>query len=141
MTAKEYLQQARQMNVRIEALRERRRRYEVLATQCTTHYRYSAGGSRHGTTRQVSSVEEYGCRMADLAREIERRIDDLARLSWEIGETIDAVPDQRYRDLLTYRYLNGWSWERIAQVMMYSVDRIWHLHREALNAVKVPGAA
>lgn len=131
MEARTYLSQALRSGVRIEALRERRERYRQLAEQGGTLYRYSAGG-----TLRVSSVEEYGCRMADLAREMERRIDALAGTVADIQRTIDALPDARYRELLTYRYLNGWRWERIAGAMLYSVDRVQHLHGEALREVE-----
>lgn len=134
MTAKEYLQQARGMRVRIEALEERREYYHDLATKRTARYRDDPGGG----TRRVGSVEEYACKIVDLEQTMSAQIDEYARLLAEIECVIDAVPDQRYRDLLRYRYLNGWSWNRIAWKMHYQVDSLFRMHTNALRFVLVP---
>lgn len=137
MTAKEYLQQARGMQLRLEALQERRQRYEDLATSATARYRSGPGRS----TRRVSSVEEYAVKLADLSREMEARADIYARTLRQIEAVIDRVDDQTCRDVLRYRYLNGWSWNRIASRMQFSYDYARHLHGRALRRVTVPADA
>ena len=77
-------------------------------------------------------------RIVELEREIDRRIDEYARLVREIETAIDAVADPQCREVLRYRYLNGWSWQRIAGEMNYSQDWLWRLHARALEAVKIP---
>lgn len=136
MTAKEYLNQARNMQTRLEALNERRQRYEDLATSATAHYRSGPGG-----TRRVSSVEEYAVKLADLSAEMKIRADIYAEALHEIEAAIDAVPMQNYRDVLRYRYLNGWSWNRIGKNLHYSLDYLYQLHRLAIKAVPVPADA
>lgn len=137
MTAKEYLQQARGMQARLEALNERRQRYEDLATSATAHYRSGPGGG----TRRVSSVEEYGTKLADLSREMALRADIYADCLRRIEAVIDAVEPDVYRDVLKCRYLNGWSWNRVASHLNYTPDYVWHLHGRALQQVRVPANA
>ena len=133
MNAKEYLSQLRFRSAKIDALLERRAKYRDLALRCTTLYRGSPGG-----TLRVSSVEEYVCRIVDLEQEIDQRLSAYVRLTREIERAIDAVPDPRYRELLRFRYVNGWSLSRIAREMHMSEDWVKHLHGEALQQFDVP---
>lgn len=137
MTPKEYLLQARGMRTRMEALEERRRHYEDLAQSCTAHYRQGPGG----TTRRVSSVEEYAVKMADLSREMQIRADVYAEALRRIEAAIEAVADQTRRDVLKYYYLNGWTWGQIAEALHYTRQNVWIIHGRALQDVHVPRGA
>ena len=136
MTAREYLWQARNMATRLEALNERRQRYEDLATSATAHYRSGSGG-----TKRVSSVEEYAVKMADLSSEMAIRAGIYAEALKEIEAAIDAVPEQTCRDVLRYRYLNGWSWNRIERATHYSGSYLYQVHSRAVRMIAVPPGA
>ena len=136
MSPRDYLQQARGMRLRIEALNERRQRYEDLATSATAHYRSGPGG-----TKRVSSVEEYAVKLADLSEEMNLRARIYAEALREIEAAIEAVPVPLYRDVLKLRYLNGWKWERIAEALHYTRQGVGHIHGRALLSVVVPRAA
>lgn len=128
MLAKVYLGQLRFKNAKINSLLARRQRYKDLASRSTAVYRDMPGGGRRGS----SSVEEYVCKIVELEREIDRRIDEYVDLTREIDALIRSVADERYRAVLTLRYINEWSWTKIAQEMNYSVDWVWKLHGRAL---------
>lgn len=134
MTAREYVEQARGMRARLEALEERRSHYEDLATNATAHYRAGPGGG----TRRVSSVEEYAVKLADLSRDMAARAEIYAEALRQIEAAIDAVSVPIYRDVLKYRYLNGWKWERIAEALHYTRQGVGHIHGRALQCVRVP---
>ena len=135
MTAKEYLRQLSRKDARIKALLERQRRYRELAERRTAVYRDMPGGGQ----RHVSSVEEYATKIIDLEREIVRRIDEYADLTREVEAAIDRIGDDRYRDILRFRYVNGWGWEKIAEAMGYSdMKWLWCLHGRALKALQIP---
>lgn len=134
MTAKEYLRQLSRKDARINALIERQQRYRELAARRTAVYRDTPDGGR----RCSSSVEEYVARIVDLEREIDRRIDEYMDLTREIEAAIDKVGDDRYRDILRYRYINGWNWERIAQEMHYDVKWLYKMHGRALQKISPP---
>ena len=116
MTAKEYLSQVKRQDQRIGALLDRQRRYHEL------------GALRTGGSASMRALE----------KELDARIDAYAALVREIEGAIDAVEDAQYRDLLRYRYLNGWGWQKIADRMRFSQDWVWRLHARALRQVRVP---
>lgn len=117
MTTKEYLSQAKQQDRRIGALLERQRRYHEIGA-------WRTGGS---------------ARMRALEKELDARIDAYALLVLEIEGVIDGVADPQYRDVLRYRYLNGWNWQRIAERMSFSQDWVWRLHKRALEVLEAQG--
>jgi len=115
MNAKEYLGRARQARLRAEALAERRAQCEALADQRT-------GGP--------------GPEMQRLQRRLDRDIDAFAALSLEIEGRIDALESPIQRDVLRYRYLNGWSWKEIAARTRYCPSWLWKKHEAALKALE-----
>jgi hypothetical protein len=52
-----------------------------------------------------------------------------------IEALISLVDDAELRQLLTYRYMNGYHWDIIAESMNYSQQRIYQLRIDALRAV------
>lgn len=131
MTAREYMRRLLRKSARIDALHERQRRYTTLAERMTASYSGMPGGKR-----QASRVEEYACKAADLARELDRRIDDYVDLVREAEQLIAQLRDDRYRDVLTFRYLNGWRFPRVARAMGYDRKYTYRLHEQALRALE-----
>ena len=60
-----------------------------------------------------------------------------AQLANQIEGLIDQVPNQSQRLLLRYRYIDGWTIERIAKEMHYSDRQISNLQRQALESIQV----
>lgn len=116
--AKNDLSRARQAQRRLGALAERRRRYGELAE-----------------VRTPGSAPA----LDDLQRELDARIQEYALLVGDIERRIDALDRQQYRDLLRYRYLNGWSWQRVAGEMELSRDWLMRLHARALEEILEKG--
>ncbi len=122
MTAKEYLSQARKLDQRIGALLDRQKKYHDL-----------------GAWRPICFDGAKGPRaMVALERELDARIAEYAEKVRAIERVIDAVEDAQYRDVLRYRYLNGWGWQKVADRMHFSQDWVCRLHARALAAVRVP---
>ncbi|MEG2135785.1 MAG: DUF1492 domain-containing protein [Clostridia bacterium] len=131
MDVKTYLRQIGRKDARIKGMLERQQRYRDMATHSTQVYRDMPGGGR----RSASSCEEYVCKIVDLEREMDRAIDEYVDITREVERAIDALPDDRHRDILRFRYVNGWGWDKIAAAMGYSVDWVWHLHGKAVLMV------
>lgn len=131
MTIKEYLGQLQRKDAKINSLLARQRRYRELASRCTAVYRDGPGGGQ----RYTSSTEEYVCKIVDLEHEIDRRIDEYVDTTREIERLILSLEDPRYREVLQLRYINGWSWPRIADEMHYTLDWVWRLHGRALQEI------
>lgn len=125
----EYLRQALRADARIEALMERSGRLYDKATRATSTIR----AERISGTVARSNVELGVVEMLDLADEIVAEAKALTAKIKKIERVIGAVKDQRHRDLLRWRYLNGWTWERITERMgRDNVSWTHKLHGEAL---------
>ena len=101
---------------------------------------YSCCFTGHRPMKLPWGMNEDDPRCVSLKQELDARIERYAELVREIEGVIDAVEDAQYRDVLRYRYLNGWTWKRIAERMHFSQDWVWRLHARAMQQVKVPGA-
>lgn len=134
MTPKEYLSQIRFRNAKINSLRERAARYRDMATRCTAKYGAMPGGGGGNGSKIADAVEK----IMQLEAEMAAQIDEYTELTSEIEAVINNVPDTRYREILRMRYLNEWSWVRIATEMELSVDWVKHAHGYALLQVVLP---
>ena len=138
MTAKDYLSQARVLDQAINARLERIARLRALVSGRAAR---TDGMPRGGTGSAGSTFFDWTetvLKIDEMERALDRDINRLIDLKREIAEAIAAVPDMRYRTLLEYRYLCGWSWRRIARTMNYSEDWTRHAHGRALQMVRAP---
>lgn len=131
MTAKEYLNRYRSINYTIDAKLEQVARLRALATRVTPSYggRKSNGSTSDRVGHILAGIER-------LEQEVNREIDRLISAAAEIRATISLLPDEHMRELLEMRYINGWSWRKIAAKMNYSEKHlIGYLHKRALEEI------
>lgn len=93
-------------------------------------------GSPRGKT-DGNRVENAASAMADIRRDISRQIVERRQARRRILAIIGRVDDATYRELLTYRYIDGLYFEDVADKMGYSYRHIKRLHMAALDAVKI----
>lgn len=65
-------------------------------------------------------------------------LDDLSRLidlRYELDALFGQVNDHQLRLLLLYRYINGYTFERIAGKLELSLSYVFRLHKQALEEV------
>lgn len=55
----------------------------------------------------------------------------------DIAYKIEKIDNQDERDVLFYRYIKGFDWWKIAQIMDYSESWIYELHGNALKKIKI----
>lgn len=131
MTPKEYLRQYAALNAEIDCKFEEKRQLEALAMNISAAFGSGSGGS--GVSDKVG---KNSARIADLEKEIDKKIDRLVDLREEIETAIAAVEDSRCRTLLEEHYINGKSWEKVAEVMGYSYyHTVARLHPKALKEI------
>lgn len=58
-------------------------------------------------------------RIANMRSLLYKRLDDAEAAMERVMEFIETVPDSRTRMILRHKYLDGWTWERIGEVMGY----------------------
>jgi len=126
--AKAFFRLCRRLPRRMEAKAEEQERVRAMGERCTAAYSTEPRGGSGPT----SKVENAAVRLADLSREIGAEADRLAE-HYRIAVSIIArLADDRHRDILTWRYINGWGWERIMVAMEIESRWAHTLHSRAL---------
>lgn len=137
MTAEQFLNSIRGLDCEITALDNERvriaeRRRDLLEQAENIGAALSGVSVRHGVS---SKTENIGIQLADLPADITRRLNEYQR---RINSMIDLlvdrkqialdaigqIEDARYRALLTLRYINGYKWVTIADMMKYTENWI-----------------
>ena len=132
MTAKEYMEQARYLDMQINSKIEQVRSLNELATRVTTVY----SDMPHSPNRNTARMEETIAKIIDLESEIDRDIDALVDLKREIMRVVNSIESAEYRTILEMRYLQFKKWEQIALQMSTDLRWVYRMHGRALNEVQ-----
>ena len=110
MTAKEYLLQAKFLDMRINSKIQQVEALNDLATSASSVLTGMPRNPNKATSRMADAV----AKIVDLQAEINHDIDELVDLKRSISLTIKSVPNPELQTLLEKRYLCFQSWEIIA---------------------------
>jgi len=132
MTSKEYLSQARYLDMRINSKLDQIESLHELATRCTS----TISGMPHNPNRGGSPMADAICKIIDLESEINADIDKLVDLKREIVGVIKRIDNVELQTLLEKRYLCFMQWEQIAVDMCFSIQHVYRLHDRALKEVE-----
>lgn len=132
MTAKEFLRTARDADRRIDEAMERleRMRAKLEAGRMSNLTGMPRGGALDWT--------ETADRVIELERRVNARIREMVRQKQAAMDAIDRVEEARLREVLELYYLDGYTWEQVAEQMDLSDRHVKRLHGIALLRVKVP---
>lgn len=131
MTAEEYLNRYRRLNAYIDCKLEQIAQLRALAARVSP----TRGSGNTGNTSDRVGITV--AKIVDLERKIDVEIDKLIGIREEITGTISQIEDVDIRTILEYRYINGWSWRRIAAKMHYTEKHVTgYLHRKALHEIE-----
>ena len=64
-----------------------------------------------------------------------RRVSKLIKDKQNIEKKIDGLENGTYALLLRYRYIDGYSWEEITELLDYSWRSVHYMHNKALNDI------
>jgi DNA-directed RNA polymerase specialized sigma subunit len=126
-----YLSQLKYINRGIDRKISEMNKWKCRATNITT---ILSGMPRGSTTDKISDCV---ANIADLNKEIEREIDKLVDKKKEIECKINAIEDDRLRNILIDRYLYYMTWEEIAWKNNYSWQHVYRLHEKGLNLIEI----
>ena len=132
MTAKEFLRRVRTADRRIDEATERveRIRAKLEAGRMSSVTGMPRGGGKDWTVTADSLIE--------LERGVNARIRDMCRLKRLAMEAIDQVEEARLREVLELYYIDGMTWEQVAERMGLDLRWVFRLHGRALMMVRVP---
>ena len=88
--------------------------------------------------RQLPRVPMLSDTVAETERLLLEGIDILAFEQLKIRRVIAGVENCDWRNVLEFRYINGWSWGRIAEKMNYERTSVWRIHKKAINSIRLP---
>ena len=129
MTTKEYLEQYRRLDCDIRIKQYQLIRLRELADLV------SPFGNGSGSGENSDKVGKTAAKVVDAENEIKEMINRLITLKRNIEKIIEYVEDPKLRQILTLRYINGHTFEKIAEKMGYSGMQIYRLHRKAMENV------
>ncbi len=135
MTAKEYLLQARMIDVKIRAKRAQIKHLEEVAESATISFAANFDDARVQGGQPKNKVLDYAVMASDLTQELREDIRRLLRIKREIGKVIKRIQDDRYRTVLEFYYLSHMSWKQVAEKMNYCERHVRRLHSKALKTL------
>lgn len=135
MTAKEYLNQARRLDALINCRLREIDYWRDLSS--------SVSGSNfepHYNPNKPTEAPFVGCieRIDAIQRDVSEKVAYLISLRDEINKRIDMLGSHEEQLVLCYRYLDGFSWEEIEQMMCISKSTVHRIHGAALQNFPVP---
>ena len=135
MTAKEYLMQAYRLNELIDSDVEELEHLRELAGRISG----SDFGERVQTTRNVDPpYVKYLGDIMEMEQKIHCELCRLVVLKKQISGSLEKVRDREERLLLTFRYLNNFSWQEISDRLSVSMRTVHRIHASALQHFSVP---
>ena len=132
MTAKDFLRRARNVDRRVDEATERvdRLRAKLEAGRMSKISGMPRGGSEDWTATADKLIE--------LERRVNARVRELVRWKLAAMDAIDLVEEANLREVLELYYIDGYTWEQVAQRMGVDLRWVYRLHGRALLRVKVP---
>ena len=128
MTVKQWLWRYQNADHKIESLlRERQDVYDRLIKITA-----ALDGDAVSSTKDPHKFDE----LAELDVFIRQRVAQSMEIRIEITTAIDQLEDWRHRDILTYRYINGYTWEQVAGAVHVALRHVYRIHGDALSALR-----
>ena len=132
MTAKEFLRRARTVDRRVDELTERAER--VRARLESGRMSQLTGMPRGGAKDWTETADQ----LIMLEQRINAQTRELVRWKLAAIDAIDAVEEDRLREVLELYYIDCFTWEQVAERMELDPRWVFRLHGKALLRVKVP---
>lgn len=137
---KEYLKQVYRIEKQVGNLVIERKNILTLLEKCTsTTAGYESDGSTSGThaNNAENNIINYISALQDYESKLRTQITEMLMAKEKLKQIIENVPNYEHRQILYKRYICFQKWEQIAVDMNYSIRRIYQIHGEALNCIKL----
>lgn len=134
MTSKEkkaFLQQYIPLNAKINRLLDERMKWQSIAERTTSMITGMPRGG--GGDRLATCIDK----IIHLEKQLDEETDKLIGLRNKINLAIASIGDTTLELVLQYRYIDGYSWVKIAQELNYCREWVCKLHGQALKRLKI----
>jgi DNA-directed RNA polymerase specialized sigma24 family protein len=132
MQAKELMQQVRRAEQELKLINAKKRHFIDLAA--------SMGGGMGVASAKpsgASRVEAAAVGIVDLSTELDVKAKEYVALIHKAEALLSKLPQPRHREVLTLRYMSGWSWKSISDEMGYKDPKsVYRVHGWALQELQ-----
>ena len=129
MTAKEFFQQVRTAENELKMIAAKCRHYEDIGLSMAINISGMPSSGKKGTSR----VEMAAVGATDALTALEAQRAHYSRIIAQAEAVINLIPQEKYRQILNYRYLCGWSFRSISDELEYNdPNSIYRAHGWAL---------
>ena len=132
---KQYLSQYYYAYQKVDSLKEELRCLEQLADGTNTQP-FDEPRVQKSPSLKAPFIR-YIDRIQKKEDEISAKVEELFKLKEEIQAAIATVNNPVMELVLTYRYINFFEWNEVADKLGYTESYVYKLHRKALSLVKV----
>ena len=134
MKARDYFRQIRSLERELKLLRARIRHYNDIGLSIT-------GGSMDSPvvshSQGSSRVETAAIGLYEAKSALEHQVEEYVIRIREAEQMVGFLPNERYRQILTLRYLADWTWKSISDELGYRDPKsVYKAHGYALAAVQ-----
>lgn len=133
MTAKEKLTQSYYTKKHIEIIKDRIAQLESILEGYCLRLKEDKVKEQANPHR----FEDTMVALLDYKKEMDGCYKELIKNYQETEALINQLEDEKYKLLLTYRYMENLTWETISEKMNYDVRWIYVLHKKALKVIQV----
>ncbi len=128
MTAKQYLEKYRELAAAISAKCEQIDRLREFLTGTSSGSSNGSGGSQ-----PCDRVGDITADIVDMEREKNAMVDELAEMQVVIRRNLSRITNPKIREVIEYRYINGYSYEKIADMERCDVRTIHYRLKSGLK--------
>jgi DNA-directed RNA polymerase specialized sigma subunit len=132
MTAKEFMNQARDIEPQIRAMTAQVQTLQDLTTRITAGYSDMPKGSGN-----AQKLEATVTNIIDLEADIIAMIDALVNRKQEILAVIRQLPNALQQTIMILRYVQYYTWDEIAEEITCARSQMFRLHDDALKRIEV----
>ena len=130
--AKTYLQQIKLYDTHINNKLEEKARLKAMALNITSTIKGDVVGGSHSQDKIGDAIS----RIVDLEKEIDELTDKLVDAKEEATEMLSKIQNKKHRTILRKRYLEYWSWNKIAAEIEYTYRGTIKAHGKALQTLE-----
>lgn len=84
-----------------------------------------------------NDLSVYAVKLDELENRLIEKREECIKAFSDIQFAIEEMENEHEKQILTYRYLLGWSWEKISGEMGYTIRHITRMHGFALKNFKI----
>ena len=133
MTAKEFMERVRKAESELLAISAKKRHYLDLIQ--------AIGAKMSSTVVQGSNTssktETAALGLYEMTKLLEEKEKEYVEIVKKAEEALAKIKQEKFRDILTYRYLCRWSWKSIRDQMGYKDEKsVYRCHGYALKELQ-----